>query len=354
MATALALAAKPPVNRWNSRTTTRRSASRRRRRKRRSSRRSASLPGSSIPTSIPATRPPRPSSRRSTRPTRCSATPTSAASTTSSARTGGCTSRPSSRAGRASPAARSDGAPGGAQDAWTINMGGPGGGYRTMSPEEMQDLFGNEDPFSDFFRTFFGGGGGRGDRRPGARRPGGAIAEGAGHRAGRRADAGRGVSRRHAPGLDQGRRPRANGRRAYSGRRQGRLARARGRRRRLRMPTADRPAISTCGCRSSRTRCSNATAPICRRRWRCRSPPRCSAAKRRCRPSPAASAEDSRGHAERPGLPPEGPRHAEHRQAGRSRRSLCDRRSAAAARVDQGTARSTTRRCRSWTRVNAS
>jgi curved DNA-binding protein len=48
---------------------------------------------------------------------------------------------------------------GGAQDAWTINMGGAGGGYRTMSPEEMQDLFGNEDPFSDFFRTFFGGGG---------------------------------------------------------------------------------------------------------------------------------------------------------------------------------------------------
>ena len=48
---------------------------------------------------------------------------------------------------------------GGGQDAWTINMGGQGGGYRTMSAEEMQDLFGNEDPFSDFFRTFFGGGG---------------------------------------------------------------------------------------------------------------------------------------------------------------------------------------------------
>lgn len=48
------------------------------------------------------------------------------------------------------------GAPGGA---WNINMGGPGG-YRTMSEEEMHDLFGNEDPFSDFFRTFFGGGGG--------------------------------------------------------------------------------------------------------------------------------------------------------------------------------------------------
>jgi curved DNA-binding protein len=46
--------------------------------------------------------------------------------------------------------------------AWTINMGEPGG-YRTMSEEEMRDMFGTEDPFSDFFRTFFGGGG-----RPGA------------------------------------------------------------------------------------------------------------------------------------------------------------------------------------------
>jgi curved DNA-binding protein len=49
---------------------------------------------------------------------------------------------------------------GGQGGAWTINMGGPGG-YRTMSEEEMQDLFGNQDPFSDFFKTFFGGGGGR-------------------------------------------------------------------------------------------------------------------------------------------------------------------------------------------------
>lgn len=45
--------------------------------------------------------------------------------------------------------------------AWTINMGGPGG-YRTMTEEEMRDMFGTEDPFSDFFRTFFGGGGGAG------------------------------------------------------------------------------------------------------------------------------------------------------------------------------------------------
>jgi DnaJ-class molecular chaperone len=49
--------------------------------------------------------------------------------------------------------------------AWTINMGGGPGGYRTMSEEEMQDLFGNQDPFSDFFKTFFGGGG----AAPGAR-----------------------------------------------------------------------------------------------------------------------------------------------------------------------------------------
>jgi curved DNA-binding protein len=50
------------------------------------------------------------------------------------------------------------GAPGGEGGTWTINMGGPGG-YRTMSEEEMREMFGNEDPFSDFFKTFFGGGG---------------------------------------------------------------------------------------------------------------------------------------------------------------------------------------------------
>lgn len=57
--------------------------------------------------------------------------------------------------------------PGGQQPggggAWTINMGGGSGpgGYRTMTEEEMHELFGNEDPFSDFFKTFFGGGGPR-------------------------------------------------------------------------------------------------------------------------------------------------------------------------------------------------
>jgi curved DNA-binding protein len=54
-----------------------------------------------------------------------------------------------------------------------------GGTYRTVSPEEMEDMFGGESPFSDFFTTFFGtgprdgkrgarGGGARGRVRPGA------------------------------------------------------------------------------------------------------------------------------------------------------------------------------------------
>jgi curved DNA-binding protein len=41
-----------------------------------------------------------------------------------------------------------------------VNAGGaPGGGFRTMSQEEMEELFGDSNPFSDFFTTFFGGGG---------------------------------------------------------------------------------------------------------------------------------------------------------------------------------------------------
>jgi DnaJ-class molecular chaperone len=65
--------------------------------------------------------------------------------------------------GQGFPGGSPFGGPGGG--AWNINMGGPGG-YRTMSEEEMHELFGNEDPFSDFFRTFFGGGGPREGGRP--------------------------------------------------------------------------------------------------------------------------------------------------------------------------------------------
>jgi len=43
------------------------------------------------------------------------------------------------------------------------NVGGGPGGFRTMTQEEMNEMFGGGDnPFSDFFQTFFGGGGGFG------------------------------------------------------------------------------------------------------------------------------------------------------------------------------------------------
>jgi len=68
---------------------------------------------------------------------------------------------------------------------WGGNFGGGGGSgagqgsYRTMTAEEMRDLFGNEDPFSDFFHAFFAGGepemrgrGGRAGSRASGRRQG--------------------------------------------------------------------------------------------------------------------------------------------------------------------------------------
>src|SRR5438874_11364600 len=39
-----------------------------------------------------------------------------------------------------------------------VHFGGAsGGGFRTMTEDEMRDMFGDADPFSDFFHTFFGG-----------------------------------------------------------------------------------------------------------------------------------------------------------------------------------------------------
>jgi curved DNA-binding protein len=46
---------------------------------------------------------------------------------------------------------------GGGGGRWSTNTGG---GYRTMTPEEVEAAFGGQDPFSDFFHTFFSGGGG--------------------------------------------------------------------------------------------------------------------------------------------------------------------------------------------------
>jgi DnaJ-class molecular chaperone len=67
------------------------------------------------------------------------------------------------------------GAPGGAAGfdpsqfgGWNVNFGrgaGGQGGFRTMTEDEMREMFGDENPFSDFFQTFFGGGGADTGRR---------------------------------------------------------------------------------------------------------------------------------------------------------------------------------------------
>src|SRR6187551_2725888 len=49
---------------------------------------------------------------------------------------------------------------------WNVHYGGGqpgGGGFRTMTEDEMREMFGDSDPFSDFFHTFFGGAGMGGD-----------------------------------------------------------------------------------------------------------------------------------------------------------------------------------------------
>jgi curved DNA-binding protein len=55
---------------------------------------------------------------------------------------------------------------------WTWNQGS--GGFRPMTAEEMEEMFGGDDdasPFSDFFRTFFGGAGASESARQGRRAP---------------------------------------------------------------------------------------------------------------------------------------------------------------------------------------
>ena len=58
------------------------------------------------------------------------------------------------------------GGPGGSPFGARWSTGGSGG-FRTMSPEEAEDIFGGGSPFSDFFQEFFSGGA----PEPGARRP---------------------------------------------------------------------------------------------------------------------------------------------------------------------------------------
>src|SRR5262245_21904395 len=50
------------------------------------------------------------------------------------------------------------GAPGGGPTGGWYTGGGRPGATRTMTPEEFREMFGESDPFSDFFHTFFGGG----------------------------------------------------------------------------------------------------------------------------------------------------------------------------------------------------
>src|SRR5207244_11039909 len=59
------------------------------------------------------------------------------------------------------------GARGGPQPGGPFGGRSGGGGFRTMTPEDMQDMFGDSDPFSDFFHTFFGGESPRGEARGG-------------------------------------------------------------------------------------------------------------------------------------------------------------------------------------------
>jgi curved DNA-binding protein len=50
--------------------------------------------------------------------------------------------------------------------AWTVDFGDAGGGFRTATADHLRDLFGDEDPFSEFFHTFFGGRSGASRRGP--------------------------------------------------------------------------------------------------------------------------------------------------------------------------------------------
>ena len=59
---------------------------------------------------------------------------------------------------RAYEQAERTGAPNPFAGQWNVNVGGGQGGFRTMTQEEMEEMFGDQNPFSDFFTTFFGGG----------------------------------------------------------------------------------------------------------------------------------------------------------------------------------------------------
>ena len=147
----------------------------------------------------PATSLPRGSSRSSTKRTRCWAIRRSA--------------KEIRRAWRELAMYEQGGAggPGPQTGAWNAPFGGgAGAGVHTMTEDEMREMFGNANPFSDFFQTFFGGAMGedpagyRGDS--GGRRARGARSRGrvrAATSSTRSSSASKTPSRRHAPPVDQ-------------------------------------------------------------------------------------------------------------------------------------------------------
>ena len=117
------------------------------------------------------------------------------------------------------------GAPGGA---WNVQFEGAPGGFRTMTADEMREMFGEDDPFSDFFHTFFGGARrARGRRTTGPRRAGARQPPWPRRRVGDHAHARRGGAGRDPAAVAQERWTRANDSGADSCRRDRRIARSR-------------------------------------------------------------------------------------------------------------------------------
>ena len=220
------------------------------------------------------------------------------------------------QAGAGQPGSAGPGAGG-----WNVNFGGgaPGGGFRTMTEEEMREAFGDADPFSDFFHTFFGGGGPMGGEDAGRTRRGGRARA---PRQGRDVehelelgleDAYHGAMRRlsmtHDGAGAHRRRPHSRGRRRGIARPRRRRRRAWRRRRSVGGSVSANqdlaaPAIRTKGPRPVHPRLRAADDRRARRRGGSQDAA-----------GQAAASEDSPDDPDRPGIPAEGARDAGGRQA---------------------------------------